>query len=410
MRTGYDGRSYSTGAMVSFELTDDQREIRDWVHDFAEREIRPVAAHYDEIEEFPWPVVRKAAEIGLYGHEFLAQIYADPTGIMPALVAEELTWGCAGIGLALLGSGLPVAAIFNQGTPDQVATWIPACYGTVKDPAVGAFCVTEPDAGSDISSMKTRAVKQNGDWVLNGRKVFITNGGIADVHVVVAAIEPELGARGQASFVVPRGTPGLSQGKKDKKMGIRASHTAEVLLEDCRVPADYLLGGEEKLEEKLARARAGQSSRSAVALRTFEATRPIVGAQALGIARAAFEFALDYAKERYQFGRPIIEHQSVAFKLADMAVEIEAARALIWRALWESRHGGEFKKAEGSMAKLKAGEVAVKVTEEAIQICGGYGYIREFPVEKWHRDAKIYTIFEGTSEIQRLVISRALIA
>ena len=189
--------------------------------------------------------------------------------------------------------------------------------------------------------------------------------------------------------MVPKGTAGLKAGKKERKMGIRASHTAEVILEDVRVPSDLLLGGEEKLEAKLARARAGQSSRSSVALRTFEATRPVVGAQALGIARAAFEFALQYAKERRQFGRPIIENQAIAFKLADMAVEIEAARGLIWRALWESRNGGEFKKAEGSMAKLKAGEVAVKVTEQAIQICGGYGYIRDFPVEKWHRDAKI---------------------
>lgn len=396
--------------MVSFELTDDQREIRDWVHDFAEREVRPVAAHYDETEEFPWPVIKKAAETGLYSAEFLGQTFADSTGIMPALVAEELSWGCAGIALALQGSGLPVAAIFNQGTPDQVATWVPACYGTVKEPAVGAFCVTEPDAGSDVSSMKTRALKQNGDWVINGRKIFITNGGIADVHVVVAAVDPSLGTRGQASFVVPKGTPGLKAGKKEKKMGVRASHTAEVILEDVRVPADCLLGGEEKLEAKLARARSGERTRSSVALKTFEATRPIVGAQALGIARAAFEFALEYAKERRQFGHPIIENQAIAFKLADMAMEIEAARGLIWRALWESRHGGEFKKAEGSMAKLKAGEVAVKVTEEAIQICGGYGYIRDFPVEKWHRDAKIYTLFEGTSEIQRLVISRALMA
>src|SRR5205807_646843 len=235
--------------------------------------------------------------------------------------------------LALQGSGLPVAAIFNQGTPEQVATWVPACYGTPREPAVGAFCVTEPDAGSDVSSMKTRAVRSNGDWVINGRKIFITNGGIA-----------------------------------------------------------------------------GEHSRSSVALKTFETTRPVVGAQALGIARAAFEFALQYARERRQFGRPIIENQAIAFKLADMATEIEAARGLIWRALWESRNGAEFKKAEGSMAKLKAGEVAVKVTEEAIQICGGYGYIREFPVVKWHRDAKIYTLFEGTSEIQRLVISRALSA
>jgi acyl-CoA dehydrogenase len=397
--------------MVSFELTDDQREIRDWVHGFAEREIRPVAPHYDEAEEFPWEVVHKAAEIGLYSPEFLAQTFQDETGIMPALVAEELTWGCAGIALAIQGTGLPVAAIFNQGTPEQIATWVPACYGKPKEPVVGAFCATEADAGSDVSAYKTRAVKSNGDWVVNGEKVFITNGGIADVHVVVATVDPALGSRGHASFVVPKGTAGLSQGKKEKKLGIRASHTATVVLNDVRVPSECLLGGEEKLEAKLARAREGQSTgRSNVAMKTFEATRPLVGAQALGIARAAFEFALQYAKERRQFGRPIIENQAIAFKLADMAVEIEAARGLIWRALWEGRSGGKFTMAEGSMAKLKAGEVAVKVTDEAIQICGGYGYIREFPVEKWHRDAKIYTIFEGTSEIQRVVISRALAA
>ena len=394
--------------MISFELTDEQREIREWVHQFAEKEIRPVAHQYDEAEEFPWPVVKKAAEVGLYGTDFLQQTFSDTTGIMPAIVAEELTWGCAGIALAIQGSGLPVAAIFSQGTPEQIATWIPACYGTADKPALGAFAVTEPDAGSDVSAMKTRAIRKNGDWVINGQKVFITNGGIADVHVVVAAVEPELGTRGQASFVVPPGTKGLRQGKKEKKMGIRASHTAEVLLEDCTIPAENVLGGTEKLEARLARAREGKSSRSSVALKTFELSRPIVGAQALGIARAAFEFALQYAKERKQFGRPLIENQAIAFMLADMATEIEATRALIWRALWEGRSGGEFKKAEGSMAKLKAGEVAVKVTEQAIQICGGYGYIRDFPVEKWHRDAKIYTLFEGTSEIQRLVISRAL--
>src|SRR6266508_4319358 len=382
--------------MVSFQLSDEQKEIRDWVHSFAEKEIRPVAHQYDESEEFPWPIVKKAAEVGLYGTEFLQQTYGDGTGIMPALVAEELTWGCAGIALAIQGTGLPVAAIFSQGTPDK--------------PALGAFAVTEPDAGSDVSSMKTRAVRQNGSWVINGQKVFITNGGIADVHVVVAAVEPELGTRGQAPFVVPPGTKGLRMGKKEKKMGIRASHTAEVLLEDCTVPLENVLGGVEKLEARLARAREGTHQRSSVALKTFELSRPIVGAQALGIARAAFEFALQYAKERKQFGRTLIENEAIAFMLADMATEIEATRALIWRALWEGRNGGEFKRAEGSMAKLKAGEVAVKVTEQAIQICGGYGYIRDFPVEKWHRDAKIYTLFEGTSEIQRLVISRALAA
>ena len=397
--------------MISFELTDEQKEIRDWVHDFAEREIRPVAAEYDETEEFPWPVVKKAAEVGLYGVDFLTQIHGDSTGVLPALVAEELSWGCAGIALALQGTQLPIAAIVGQGTPDQIATWVPACFGTVEKPTLGAFCATEADAGSDVSGYKTSAVKKNGDWVLNGEKVFITNGGIADVHVVVASIDRSLGSRGQASFVVPPGTPGLTQGKKEKKLGIRASHTASVVLSDVKVPADCLLGGDEKLEARLARAREGQSTgRTNAAMRTFEASRPLVGAQALGIARAAFEFALQYAKERKQFGKPIIENQAIAWKLADMATEIEATRALIWRALWESKSGGEFRKAEGSMAKLKAGEVAVKVTDEAIQICGGYGYIREFPVEKWHRDAKIYTIFEGTSEIQRLVISRTLAA
>ncbi|HUZ89193.1 MAG TPA: acyl-CoA dehydrogenase family protein [Candidatus Acidoferrales bacterium] len=397
--------------MVSFELSPEQREIRDWVHEFAVREIRPVAAEYDEREEFPWPVVKKAAEAGLYTAEFLMQSFSDPSGILPALVAEELTWGCAGIALALQGTGLPVAAIFAQGSPDQIATWIPACYGSPSEPALGAFCATEAGAGSDVSNYKTRAEKRGDDWVLNGEKVFITNGGIAAVHVVVATVDPGLGARGQASFIVPPGTLGLSQGKKERKMGIRASHTATVVLQDVRLPSDCLLGGEERLEARLARARAGESTgRSNVAMRTFETTRPLVGAQALGIARAAYEFALGYARERSQFGRPIVENQAIAFKLADMALQIEAARNMIWRALWEGKNGGEFKKAEGSMAKLFAGEVAVRVTDEAIQICGGYGYIRDFPVEKWHRDAKIYTLFEGTSEIQRLVISRAIVA
>jgi len=235
--------------------------------------------------------------------------------------------------------------------------------------------------------------------------------------VVVATVDPALGHRGQASFVVPPGTPGLRQGKKERKLGIRASHTAEVLLEDCRVPADCLLGGPERLQAKLDRARSAQAAAagaqaprtrgSSGALATFEATRPVVGAQAVGIARAAFEFARDYARERVQFGKPIAAQQAIAFKLADMATEIDAARLLVWRASWMARNGMGFAHAEGSMSKLKAGEVATRVTDEAIQILGGYGFIRDFPVEKWHRDAKIYSLFEGTSEIQRLVISRA---
>ena len=316
---------------------------------------------------------------------------------MPVAI-EELFWGDAGIGMAIMGSALAAAGINGNGTPEQVLEWVPQCYGDAKKVQLGAFCVSEPDAGSDVSSLRTRAVydEANDEWVLNGTKAWITNGGIADVHVVVAAVEPELKGRGQASFIVPPGTKGLSQGQKYKKHGIRASHTAEVVLDDCRVPGRCLLGGKDKLDAKLARAREmGHSGEKQPAMTTFEATRPAVGAQALGIARAAYEFALDYAKERKAFGKPIVMHQAIAFKLANMAVEIDAARLLIWRAAWLARNGG-FKNGEGSMSKYKASEVAVRVTEDAIQILGGYGYTREYPVERWHRDAKIHTIFEGT--------------
>ena len=226
--------------------------------------------------------------------------------------------------------------------------------------------------------------------------------------MIVAQVEPELGARGHASFVIPPGTKGLEMGTKVKKHGLRASHTADVFLDDVRIPGACLLGGKEKLDDRLARAREGERSRGQAAMRTFELSRPTVGAQALGIARAAYEYALDYAKERVQFGRPIIDNQAIAFTLADMKMEIDAARLLVWRAAWMGRNGHDFDNAEGSMSKLKAGEVAVWATERAIQILGGNGYTREYPVERMHRDAKIYTIFEGTSEIQRLVISRAI--
>jgi len=392
----------------SLALNEDQLQIQKWVHEFAERTIRPAAAEWDEREETPWPIIQEAAKIGLYGFESMAQFFADPTGLLMGIVNEELFWGDAGIALAIFGTGLAVAGIMNNGTPEQVMTWIPQCFGTPDDVKLGAFCVTEPGAGSDVSSLRTRAKKDGSDWVLNGTKCFITNGGIAGVHVVVATVDPALGARGQASFVVPPGTPGLSMGKKEKKMGIRASHTAEVILDDVRIPADCLLGGEEKLEARLARAREGGKTSSQAAMRTFEASRPIVGIQAVGIARAAYEFALDYARERTQFGRPIIENQAIAFMLADMATEIDAARLLCYRALWLARNGDGYQNAEGSMSKLKAGRTAVWVTERAIQILGGYGYIRDFPVERWHRDAKIYDLFEGTEQIQQLVISRAI--
>jgi acyl-CoA dehydrogenase len=258
--------------------------------------------------------------------------------------------------------------------------------------------------------MRTRARydEATDEWVLNGQKAFATNGGIADVHVVTASVDPSLGSRGQAAFVVPPGTAGLVGAKKLRKLGLRASHTADVFLDDVQLPGSCLLGGKDKLDERLARAREGGASSGQAAMRTFEISRPTVGAQALGIARAAYEYALDYAKDRVAFGRPIIENQAIAFALADMRTEIDAARLLVWRASWMGRTGRKFEHAEGSMSKLKAGEVAVWATERAIQILGGNGYTREYPVERMHRDAKIYTIFEGTSEIQRLVIARAI--
>ena len=397
-------------ADFSLQLSEDQTQIQKWVHDFSENVIRPAAHEWDEREEFPWPVVEEAAQIGLYGVDFLMNAFSDPTGLTLPVAIEELFWGDAGIGMAIMGSALAAAGISGNGTPEQVMEWVPQCYGTAGDVKLGAFCVSEPDAGSDVSSLRTRAVydEATDEWVLNGTKAWITNGGIADVHVVVAAVDPDLKGRGQASFVVPPRTPGLSQGQKFKKHGIRASHTAEVVLDDVRVPGSCLLGGKDRLDERLAGAREGRRSGGQAAMRTFEASRPAVGAQALGVARAAYEYALDYAKERRQFGRAIIENQAIAFKLADMKTRIDAARLLVWRAAWMGRSGAPFVAGEGSMSKLVAGETAVWVTEQAIQILGGYGYVREYPVERWHRDAKIYTIFEGTSEIQRLVIARAV--
>ena len=400
----------TTAPQFSMELNEEQRQIQKWVHGFAKDVVRPAAHEWDEREEMPFPIIEEAARIGLYSWEFLQASFNDPTGITMPIANEELFWGDAGIGLAITGSTLPVAAIFASGTPQQVIEWVPQCFGTPEKIQLGAFAVTEADAGSDVSSLKTRAVHDEAkdEWVINGAKTWITNGGIADVHVIVASVVPELRSRGQASFVVPPGTPGLSMGQKFKKHGIRASHTAEVFLDDVRVPGRCLLGGKERLDKRLARAREGKSTRSQGAMATFEGSRPVVGAQAIGVARAAYEFVLDYAKQRVQFGRPIIENQAIAFKLADMKVAIDAARLLVWRAAWMARTGKTFESGEGSMSKLFAGETAVWVTEEAIQTMGGYGYVRENPVERWHRDARIYTIFEGTSEIQRLVISRAI--
>ena len=394
----------------SLELSEDLTEMRKWVHEFAENVIRPAAAEWDEREETPWPVIQEAAKVGLYSLDFFSTQWFEPSGLGIPVAMEEIFWGDAGIGLAIVGTTLAAVAMVANGTPEQTAEWVPQMFGDENDVKVAAFCSSEPEAGSDVGNIKTRAVydEATDEWVLNGTKTWATNGGIANVHVVVATVDSSLGTRGQASFVIPPATKGLSQGQKFAKHGIRASHTAEVVLEDCRIPASCVLGGKEKLDERLARAREGVRSKGNASMATFEASRPSVAAQAVGIARAAYEYARDYAGQRVQFGRPIAENQAVAFQLADMATRVDAARLLTWRAAWMARQGHQFTAAEGSMSKLYAGETAVWVTERAMQILGGNGYTREYPVERMARDAKIYTIFEGTSEIQRLVIGRAV--
>src|SRR3954449_12913317 len=409
------------------ELTDDQQQLREKCHTFSREVIRPVAAEYDREQELPWPVLEEAARQGLYDWQLYAEASTDPTGLSLAIVMEELFWGCAGIGLTIVLPALALAAIRQAGTDEQVMRWAPECFGTADDVKLAALAVTEPSGGSDVRSIQTEARKDNGDWVIDGHKVFIGNGGIADVHVVVASVDREAGHRGQGVFIVPKGTPGLTMLRKLDKLGCRASHTGEIAFEDCRVPAEHLLGGEERLRERIAKGRkaereskpppsspdqdgapAAVQRRSSAALGAFERTRPMVAAQAIGIARAALEFARDYAVQREAFGQAIIENQGVAFPLADLAADIDAARLLTWRAAWMAAQRLPFEHAEGSMSKLKASEVAVRACEQAVQTMGGWGYVKDFPVEKWYRDAKLYTIFEGTSEIQRLVIGRAL--
>ena len=394
----------------SLELSSDLVDVQKWVHEFAADVIRPAAAEWDEREQTPWPIIQEAAKVGLYSMEFFAEQTTEPSGLGMIVAFEEMFWGDAGIALAILGTGLAAASVAATGTPEQVGEWVPQMFGTVDDPKVAAFCSSEPNAGSDVGSILTRARydEATDEWVLNGTKTWATNGGLADVHIVVASVYPELGSRGQASFIIPPGTKGLSQGQKFLKHGIRASHTAEVVLEDVRIPGRLIVGGKEKFDARIAKVREGKKAAGQAAMATFERTRPTVGAMAVGVARAAYEYARDYACEREQFGRKIGEFQAVAFKLADMKARIDAARLLVYRAGWMARNGKEFTSAEGSMAKLVASETAVYVTDEAIQILGGNGYTREYPVERMHRDAKIFTIFEGTSEIQRLVMGRAI--
>jgi acyl-CoA dehydrogenase len=383
--------------MVDFALSEQERMIQQVAREFAEKEVRPRAAYYDESEEVPYEIIRKANQL-----ELAQGIFAGE-GLTGVIIAEELSWGCAGIAVAIAASGLAGAAILGIGTPEQQAKFLPMAFSSDGDVRLGAMGLTEPEAGSDMSAISTTATRDGDDYILNGTKRFITNGGIADLHVIFATEDRSKGWGGLAAFVVEKGTPGLSEGTVWKKMGIRASHTADVILEDCRIPAENRLGPSPSSGDGVAAFPAALG-----ALKMLERTRPSIGALALGIARASLEYATDYAKERKQFGKPLIAHEGIGFKLADMAMAYDSARLLVHRAAWMSANEAPMLRGEGSMAKCYASDVAMKLSIEAVQICGGYGYMREFPVEKWVRDAKIFQIFEGTNEIQRLVISRAL--
>jgi acyl-CoA dehydrogenase len=391
---------------VDFRLTDEQQEFQQYVRRFATEVIRPAAAKYDREQAVPYDVIKEARKWNLHGLELLQKMASDEGGLNGVIYAEEMHYGCAGIALAISASSLAAAGIAASGTPEQIGQWVPECYGTGDEIKFGAYAVTEAGAGSDVKSLRTTAKRDGDEWVLNGTKVFISNGGIADVNVVVATVDPELGHRGQASFIVPGGTPGLSQGKKEDKLGIRASQTAEVVLEDVRIPLDYLLGGIDKLEAKLERARSGQSGGSSNALATFEITRPLVGASALGIAQAAYEWTLAYLEGKSEEGTPLLEQQRVQQVLADVATEIDAARLLVWRAAWMGRNGVPMTAGQGSMSKLKAGDMAMWATTTLMDLVGPYAQSMDCPLEKFFRDAKIYQIFEGTAQVQRLVVAR----
>lgn len=380
--------------MIDFELTDEQNDLRSMAHRFAEREIRPVAAEYDEKEEVPWEVINKAAQTGFLSY-FIPEKYGGggvTDMITHCLVDEEIFWGCAGVGSILGGTSLCATPIMIAGNEDQKFQYLGE-FCDPNQPKLGAFALTEPSAGSDPAALSTQARRDGSYYVINGYKTFITNAGIADIYVIFATVDISMGHRGITAFIVEKDAPGLVLGKKEKKMGIRASHTATLSFEDLRIPVANRLGEEGEGFE--------------IAMKTFEYTRTHIAIAAVGVARAAYEYALQYAQERVQFGKPIIRHQAVSFMLADMATEIDAARLLAWRAAYLADQGVPCTK-EASMAKAFASDVAMKVTTDAVQILGGYGYMREYPVEKWMRDAKIMQIYEGTAQIQRLIIARSL--
>jgi acyl-CoA dehydrogenase len=378
--------------VVDLTLTDEQKDLRELAHNFAEKEIRPVAWDYDRDAIFPQEIIEKAHEVGLMNVE-LPEEYggAGLHSLDGCLIEEEFGWGCSGIGTSLMCNGLASAPVIIGGSEDVKKEFLGML---AEEPKLASFCLTEPEAGSDVGSMRTRAEKRGDKYVINGSKVFITNGSYASWYTVYAKTDPQAGHKGISAFVVPRDAPGVSVIKKEDKLGQRASDTAQIQFEDVEVPEEYLLGEE--------------NHGFRLAMMTLDRTRPGVAAMAVGIARAAFEFASDYAKERVQFGVPIAMHQAIQFMIADMATKVEAARLLVWQsaALLDQ---GKRNTLAASHAKRFAADSAMEVATDAVQVYGGYGFIKEYPVEKLMRDAKIMQLYEGTSQIQRLVIAREVL-
>ncbi len=380
------------------ELTEEQKMILDMVKEFAETKIKPRASEVDEEGEFPWDIFEAAKDLGLIGMavpEEYQGMGCDLTTL--CLVVEEIAKVCASSSLMIAAQELGVVPLLLGGSEEQKQKFLPKC---ASGDWIAAFCLTEPEAGSDAGAIQTTAERQDDHYVLNGTKHFITNGGIADLYTVIAKTNPDAGIRGMSAFAVKGDNPGLKQGKKEHKMGIRGSQTTEVIFDDCRVPVDQRLGSE------------GAGFR--LAMDTLNRTRPGVGAQALGIAEGAFDFAVDYIKQRKQFGQRIADFQGIQFKVADLAADIEAARGLVYRAASLIEEAGD-KPLRGeavkisAMSKMYASDVAMRVTTEAVQLAGGYGYMKEYPLERMMRDAKITQIYEGTNEIQRTVIARNVI-
>ncbi len=374
---------------MNYFLTDQQKEIQQLARQIAREKIEPIALEYDEGQIFPHEIVKVLGQADLF-RVFIPEAYDGlGGGIMEmSIVVEELSRACSGIALAYAGSGLGTIPIILFGTEEQKKKYLPHL---AAGEYIGAFALTEPEAGSDAASIKTRAVRQGDSYVINGTKQWITNGGEAFINTVITLTDPARGARGSTAFLVEKGTPGFEFGKKENKMGIRASATRELVFQDCKVPKENMLG------------REGQGF--LVAMKTFDQSRPGVAAQALGIAQGAFDKAVAYAQTRKQMGQPIASFQGIQFMIADMATQIEAARALTYQAA-RTIDAGEKKVAKiSSMAKLFASDTAMRVTTDAVQIFGGYGYMKEYPVEKMMRDAKITQIYEGTNQIQREVIA-----